>query len=159
MIATEAINKTLSEIDHHIGSFDKKSVFWRRADLPLSGLQALFTVATTICAGWEVLGSKTDLKNATLAFSALATLMTLLVARFGTRQRWLAYTQSSSQLKALKSRIQLYQSLPQEEQERRLSSDDAISLHEEMEKILNATNAQWEQLVASGDVRASGKAK
>jgi hypothetical protein len=133
----------LDQINGLIAFFEERRSKLRRWDRILFLLQAILTFLTTLAAGLNITGKEITLKGATLVTSSLASLVALIAGRFAYREQWIAYTETSSSLHAIRSKIQLLMSLVDAGQRARLTSEEIVSLHAEMQSVLNRVDDRW----------------
>jgi hypothetical protein len=133
----------LAQIDTLIAFFEHRRSKLRRWDRTLFLLQAILTFLTTLAAGLHITGQEVTLKEVALVTSSLASLVALAAGRFAYREQWIAYTETSSNLHAIRSRIQLLMSLAEAGQRPKLTADEIVTLHAEMQAILNRVDDRW----------------
>lgn len=152
------VEELLSQIVTVSDSFDARRKPLRRLDQLLFVAQASLILLTTIFTGLKIDGRDALLKNLALAASALASFLTVIIGRFAFRDRWVAYTDASSQLTALRSKLSLLLALAAAGQRPMPSTEDLLALHKEMQEILDRVDNRWKQTVTtSGSSARPGK--
>jgi hypothetical protein len=149
----------LRQIDELIAFFEERRSKLRKWDQVLFLLQAILTFLTTLAAGLSITGHEVSLKGAALVTSSLASLVALIAGRFAFREQWIAYTETSSNLHAIRSKIRLLMSLVESGQRARLTSDEIVSLHTEMQSVLNRVDDRWLKSVSIPQSPARSSAK
>lgn len=142
-------DKLLGQLDTLIGSFDKKRTKLRRQDQLLFVCQAVLTLCTTILTGLHVNGLDDAFKTAALLTSSTATFFILLTGRFAYRNRWIAYTETSSRLHALKSRVELINVLANAGQRPAITSEEVLTFHDQMQNVLDRVDEEWSKIVTT----------
>jgi hypothetical protein len=148
----------LSQVDSLIDSFESKRLRLRKNDRAVFLFQAALAVSTTILTGLHSANYEAVLKNAALFASALATFAVLISGRFAFREQWIAYTETSSRLHALRSKLRLLAALVGAGQRPALTPEEIIGLHTELQNILNDADKGWVKTVSSQAKTQTGSA-
>jgi hypothetical protein len=152
------VEELLAQLVTVSDSFDARRKPLRRFDQILFVAQASLILLTTIFTGLKFDGYEVALKNLALAASAVASFLTVIIGRFAFRDRWAAFTDASSQLAALRSRVDLILALATSGQRPIPSADEISTLHKEMQDILDRVDGRWKQIVTtSGSGARPGK--
>jgi hypothetical protein len=154
----ESLKELESQISKRIDDFNSKRhrlKNWR--NLLVIG-QIVFATLTTLFVAINIKFNIVLISILAIVFSALSTLTGTFLSQFQFHERLISHINTVSNLRELKSRLKLHKMKAiDNENNYKIAINDVEIYFEELQRILNIANSEWQKLINNNKLRMANK--